>query len=254
MKFLWFDTETTGLDCNENDIIQLSGLIIVNGVIKDEFNFKIAPINVNAIDKEAIKVHGITIEEMMKFPDALKVKQEFTNLLSKYVDKYNREDKFIPAGYNVRFDMDFLNSFFKKCGDAYLFSFINGYALDLYPLALGLHYMGIIPKLTNFKLETITKHFGIEMKAHDALEDIKATQLLYEKLRSLVLEYDPQSDFEIVDDNSNEADVEHIPVVCPNCNEMAEQQRNPDNSEIVNCGACGFHSEDGKILYQGNRR
>jgi DNA polymerase III epsilon subunit-like protein len=35
-------------------------------------------------------------------------------------------------------------------------------------------------RLKNYRLETMCKHFGIELKAHDAMSDIEATKQLYE--------------------------------------------------------------------------
>jgi len=39
MKLLFLDVETTGVDNSKNGIIQLSGIIEIDGVIKEEFNF-----------------------------------------------------------------------------------------------------------------------------------------------------------------------------------------------------------------------
>ena len=44
----------------------------------------------------------------------------------------------------------------------------------------------VLPVLENNKLETWCKHFGIELKAHDSLEDIEATKKLIGKLILLI--------------------------------------------------------------------
>ena len=55
----------------------------------------------------------------------------------------------------------------------------------LYSIRL-LQIAEILPVLENNKLETWCKHFGIELKAHDSLEDIEATKKLIGKLISLI--------------------------------------------------------------------
>jgi exonuclease I len=39
--------------------------------------------------------------------------------------------------------------------------------------------------LQNYKLETVAGHFGIELKAHDALSDVKATREIIRKVLSI---------------------------------------------------------------------
>lgn len=55
----------------------------------------------------------------------------------------------------------------------------------LYSIRL-LQIAEVLPVLENNKLETWCKHFGIELKAHDSLEDIEATKKLIGKLISLI--------------------------------------------------------------------
>jgi len=101
--------------------------------------------------------------------------------LEKYVDKYDKKDKFYSAGYNVRFDLDFLQSFFMKRGNKFgTGSYQNWRAIDVMQIV---HYMDYRNKinLENYKLATICNHFGIDIKAHDSMQDIRATRLLLNK-------------------------------------------------------------------------
>lgn len=43
MKLLLFDLETTGTDAVKNGIHQISGKIIINGEVKETFDFKVRP-------------------------------------------------------------------------------------------------------------------------------------------------------------------------------------------------------------------
>lgn len=183
-KIIYFDTETTGLDPVKNDIIQLAGIIVVDSDIKEEFNFQIMPMNFESIQEEAITTHGITIDEMKRYPDSNTVYKQFIAMLGKYVDKYNKEDKFTPAGYNVDFDINFLNQYFIKNMDVYYGSWFNWKRVDPLPLLYFLNYCNQID-LPNYKLSTVCEHFDIPINAHDALSDIYATRtllrLLYKK-------------------------------------------------------------------------
>jgi DNA polymerase III, epsilon subunit and related 3''-5'' exonucleases len=177
-KILWFDTETTGLDPVKNDIIQLAGLIEIDGKMVEEFDFKCAPFSCENISQEALSIHGMTKEQILKFPMPEKIQCDFTELLAKHCDKFNKADKFYPAGFNVKFDIDFLAQWFKKCGDNYLGSWINWRALDPLPMLYMMDFKGEL-SLPNYKLETVAKHFGVDLfRVHDAISDVRATRLL----------------------------------------------------------------------------
>ena len=47
-KALYFDVETTGLNPYKNDIIQFACLVEINGEVKEEFETKVAPHDINA--------------------------------------------------------------------------------------------------------------------------------------------------------------------------------------------------------------
>jgi len=180
-KILWFDVETTGLDPKENDIIQLSGMIEIDNEIKDTFNFKMQPYNWNSISDEALKINNTTIEDLKSYEDPNIQYKKFRSILDKYVSKFDKLDKFIAAGYNVRFDIDFLKEYFIKNNNSYLFSYIGGYSLDVYQIVIALYHLNLKREypVKNFKLETLAQDEGIEIKAHDALSDVEATRELY---------------------------------------------------------------------------
>jgi len=177
MKTLFFDVETTGTRAETHDIIQFAGIIQQNDHF-EEFNFKIKPRNFDDIDQRALDVNGITKEQLEKYPEAQGVYKEIVTMFDKYINKFDRNDKFIVCGYNVRFDINFLNAFFKKSGNEYLFSYLSPVHIDPYPVLQFMQGNGLI-KIENLQLETVCKHFGIEIEnAHDAMADIEATKKL----------------------------------------------------------------------------
>lgn len=180
MKKLYFDVETTGTNPKVNEIVQIAGLIEIDGKVEEEFNFNIRPTNEN-INIEALEVIGKTIEELKEYPEPRKVFEQLREILDKYIDKYDKQDKFYPAGHNVRFDLDFLQSFwsnFDKYGSG---TYQNWRALDTRVLANILVSENLID-VEDIKLETLCEFYEIEIDAHDALNDIKATRKLYRSM------------------------------------------------------------------------
>lgn len=175
-KILWLDTETTGLDPQRNAIIQIAVLIEIDKEIKDELSLLLRPMDVDRVEQAALDVHGHTKDEIWEFPAPEKAMAELQKVMSKYVDKFDKTDKFVMAGYFVRFDIDFMRAFFKKLGDNYFGSWFFSVSYDVQWLVAERIALGF--RAPNYKLATMCKHFGIEIKAHDALSDIKSTRKL----------------------------------------------------------------------------
>ena len=187
-KIIFIDTETGGVNAEKSALIQLSGIIEVDGTEKEKFNFYIKPFKNSGVNEKALEVQGRTFEELRtdKYIDESIIYKKFLEILDKYIDKYDKDDKFIVAGYNVKFDIDILKAFFERNNNKFLFSYFNSSMLDpLYSVRL-LQVAGILPVLENNKLETWCKYFNIELKAHDSLQDITATKKLIEKLVELI--------------------------------------------------------------------
>jgi len=186
-KKIYFDLETTGVDPIKNGIIQMAAIIEVDDKEVEEFNFKIKPFHDDIIEAEALKVSGTTTEDIKGYDDPHPTYNKIVSIFDKYIDKFDRTDKFIVCGYNVRFDMEFLTSFFVKNGNDYLFSYF-GQPKDPFPVIQYLSAIGKINSINN-KLSTICEYFKIDIKnAHDALVDIRATKVLIEKLDKVLKE------------------------------------------------------------------
>ena len=202
-KVLYFDTETTGTDPNRHAIIQLSGMIEIDGEVVETFNYKIRPLQSDEIDPEALRVHGITEAEMDAYPEPKVVLGQFLALLEKYCNKFDRNDKYYPAGYNVRFDLDMIHAFARKQGEKYLGSFLAWIPIDAMPLV---HYLVTQSdfRLPDYKLKTVCDHFKIPIQAHDAMSDITATRLLIKQLEGMSrATYEPPAPAPVEGDNSN---------------------------------------------------
>lgn len=182
-KILWFDTETTGLSPEKHSIMQFAAIIEEGGQVKDHLNIKFAPLPGAVIEQTALDLTGTTREELDARPSAVDAYYQILRFLNTHCNKYDKADKFYPAGYNVKFDLEFLQAFFKGCGDHYgIGAYINWRWLDPLPQLYLMDYSGQI-RLPDYKLETVCKHYGIEIDAHDALSDVRATQELMHQLK-----------------------------------------------------------------------
>lgn len=181
-KIFWFDCETTGVNASINAIIQISGLIEIDGEILESLNFNVKPFTGAQIDKRALEVNKITEKELLDFPSHMVVYGKLITILSKYIAKYDTTDKFVLAGYNVGFDDGFLRNFFLLNNDKYYGSYFAWPKIDVAHCVAEEYSKGL--RLINFKLETLCKQFGISIAAHDAMSDIIATRDLYYKLKA----------------------------------------------------------------------
>lgn len=121
MKLLFFDLETTGTNHGRNGIHQISGQVVIDGIVKESFDFHVQPNPKAAIEDEALAVAGVTREQIAQYPAMGTVYRQFVAMLGKYVDKYNSKDKFFLVGYNnAAFDNQFLRGFFLQNNDKFL--------------------------------------------------------------------------------------------------------------------------------------
>lgn len=186
MKILYFDCETTGLDHKINDVIQFSALVEIDGKLVDEINIHMQPVHWHNVSIEALTVNGTTIEMLESYMTPDLAFQQIKRFLERYVSKFDRNDKFYPAGHNVQFDLDFMQTFWKRQGDKYgMGSYHNWRALDSRVFANFLLAGGIID-VPDVKLQTLCAFFNIEIEAHDAFSDIKATRQLISRMMQLI--------------------------------------------------------------------
>jgi DNA polymerase III epsilon subunit-like protein len=183
-KLCFIDVETTGLDPIKNDIIVLSCIIEINGLIRQRKTFHCSPFDFTSIDPGALMVNGITTEEFETFPDPYLTYAKFVDLLNEYVDKYNPQDKFYFVAYRADFDYSFVKNFFIKCDDRYFNSYFNTKILDPLPILRFLDYLGIID-LPDYKLLTVAANLGIPLKAHDASQDVSALQQIFRRITGI---------------------------------------------------------------------
>lgn len=138
-KLFFYDLETTGTNPGRHGIHQISGEIVIDGKTVETFDFKVQPNPKAQIEDAALEVGGVTREQIMAYPPMGQVYTQLVAMLSKYVDKFDKTDKFHLVGYNNRgFDDNFLRGFFLQNGDKFFGSFFWADSIDVLVLAIDI--------------------------------------------------------------------------------------------------------------------
>lgn len=156
-----FDFETTGLNADNCQIIEIGAVKVVNGVCVETFSTLVNP-NC-AIPEEIEKITGISTDMIAFAPTIDLVLPDFY--------KFTKDS--VLSAYNIGFDIKFLQNAGKKL--RYNF---NNKQIDTLELARNK-----IPSLHNYKLSTVVKALDIVLEdAHRALNDAVATAKVFIKL------------------------------------------------------------------------
>lgn len=186
MKLLYLDTETSSLDSKLGCPLQISGIIEIGGVVKQEFDFRLRPHPLAVIDQKALSINGLDAERLHD-PDRLEPIDAYKKLKSiflTHIDKYDKSDKFYLVGQNVHFDYGFLLELWNRQGDNYLGSFIHYHKIDLIAMTATLRLAGKLPsdaRLPSMKLSALCAYFGMAQQTHDSMSDIRQTREIFER-------------------------------------------------------------------------
>jgi len=169
-KTIWLDLETTGLNVDDNGIVQIAILVEEDGDIIDKFESKMNPGKVK-FSQYALEVNKLTKKKIDSFPSKDDVHKELFAFLNKHSIK---GEKLTIAGYNIKFDIKFFSKFidFKR--------FFHYYDCDVFAFLKIARQQGLYDG--GMKLVEACEHFKIKHNAHEAMSDIKATRKLYKKL------------------------------------------------------------------------
>lgn len=182
MKILFFDLETTGTKFWKNGIHQISGCIEIDGMVKESFDFKVKPYHAAVIEDEALAIASVTREDLEKYMEFAECYKQVIAMLGKYVNKFDKKDKFFLAGFNnASFDNPFFRAFFVQNGDQYFGSWFWSSPIDVFILA-NQFLMGVRHEMENFQQGTVAKQLGIEVddnRLHDGVYDVEIMMKIY---------------------------------------------------------------------------
>jgi DNA polymerase-3 subunit epsilon len=184
--FLWLDTETSGLNPKTCGLIEVAGFFELEGTVFGEFELLMNPFtypNQIEIQETALAVNNRTIPEIQTFLDQRVCLVWLMETIQYYTTLY-KTNRVCIIGYNVKFDVDFIQEWFNANNMKYSLYFQYKY-IDIMQQVMFLSYLNIIDPFNN-TLKDMCLKFGIDItNAHTAIADIKATYTLSKKLTSI---------------------------------------------------------------------
>lgn len=181
-QFIVFDTETTGVKKDLDYIIQIAAkkYEVRDKDIReiDSLNVFIRP-PVMMTDK-VISVHKITNEFLMDKPAEEEVFAQVKAFFG---------DRSILAGYNLSFDIGFMEAYYERQDEKFTCQF----ALDVLEMTRDTIYG---PGVTSHKQEDLLALYGLNtgLRAHDALDDVEGCARLLRLCYRLYKENPPRPD------------------------------------------------------------
>ena len=187
MRFMWIDTETTGIDTSDSAAFQVACVLVDNGQLICERCFFLNPLSETITYHEgAGAVHGYSEEQIKAFPPETeqvpKIAAFFAEARELWEKDGSKTEKMIIAGYNVGFDIGHVKALFERNGYRLEDYFVNVVA-DVFLQVKKAGVQKALPYLPDRKLGTVAKHLGVNLEnAHDALADITATREVAKRL------------------------------------------------------------------------
>lgn len=190
MDILFIDTETTGLNPEENDVIQIAAVYYKNDIFHSEKNIKLTndyPTKTNlgalAVNRTSFK----TLYTRKNNSDKEEALKEFCDWILT-LPKTNEKENIYIAGQNVKFDINFMNSCLARYGITGFEDIFNRAPIDTMQIGQFLRNNGLINSYSN-SLIYLAQALGVNVdnsKAHDALYDTKLCVEVYYKMCDLV--------------------------------------------------------------------
>ncbi len=169
------DTETTGLSPKVERIIEVSIATIESQTVIDRYSVMVNPERHISSSASAVNhIYDSDVENLPKFGDYA-------------AEIVKRIDGRIVAGYNVKFDIDFLGCEFARAGLSASVQYV-----DVLPLAKR-----AFPGLNSYKLEAVATHAGLlsdgESQKHRADSDVDLTaKLLLSCINTIISNHDAE--------------------------------------------------------------
>ena len=175
---VWIDTETTGLDAQKGEIVEIAIVREVvhadgGGSIQETWATKIAPERIKDADPKALQVNGYAPEAWAGAPTFAEVANQIALRIASGT---------IVCGHNVGFDLAFIEAAFARLGSGVRIPY---HRLDTVTLAYAAwNGTGTGPGMS---LDRLRKHLGIPLEgSHSALKDaLDARTVYYEALTTL---------------------------------------------------------------------
>jgi ATP-dependent DNA helicase DinG len=171
LNFVAMDIETTGLDFDTDEIIELSAVRFTAGEISDRFTTLVKPHK--SLPRFIELLTHITPKDLKDAPDIVSSLKKFFSFVG--------ED--VLVGHNISFDLGFINHYSVLNGGFVL----GGKAWDTAEISRV-----YLPYVSDHKLASLAKYFGISLEnAHRAEADATATGMVLVALSEYIIKHFP---------------------------------------------------------------
>lgn len=170
-NIVYLDFETSGLDPKRHAVLQAAWIVERDGEVLQERVFDVQPDRNDDLCMAALEINGFD------FP-RIKAGKYMSHILTIFKQDCLQVSSPRLCGHNVQFDVSFLKEAADRAHEnLYLYLDFKKF-LDTAAIARYHDYLGNL-SLEEYKLTSCCAYFGIEHKAHDALDDIRATRELF---------------------------------------------------------------------------
>jgi DNA polymerase III subunit epsilon len=171
-NLLFIDLETTGLDPQKHEILEVGCLVVDSKTLKiiDSYEELVKPENIELADPKALRIAGYSKEKWGKAKPIEDVLKKITSI----------SPNCMIAGWKVDFDWYHLEKAFNNSG-LNIKNYYSYHILDVAPLAYIYFRNKKYPK--KFSLRKFSRSMNIKVDSkHSAMTDIVATYKLFRKL------------------------------------------------------------------------
>lgn len=166
--YVLLDIETTGLDSQCDEIIEIGAIKARDLKVVDTFHSLIKP--KHQIDEFITELTGITNEMVMNAPNIKEVLPMFISFC----------DNNILIGHNVNFDINFIYDNLLNCN----MNPLKNNFVDTLRLARR-----ILPELSHHRLQDLAEYYNINTEGnHRSMKDVEITNIIYFNLKKDAIE------------------------------------------------------------------
>lgn len=183
------DTETTGrstrglYEAVQLAAIRLDGKTLVE---KASFNSLIRPERPEHFEPMAMKIHGLSMDKLLKAPSHKEVAAGFTKAMYGTGDLGTAVKGAMLAAHNAKFDWDFFTQIIERggmSGDSFGYHIFDLWSVALDRCAL----LGLVPPGGKYSLQNLAEMFNLKRPAvHDALADVRVTAEVFRQLTAKI--------------------------------------------------------------------
>jgi len=176
-KLIFIDTETTGLNPDNHEIIELGAIVAEYDpetkmlVEKEIIDLKIKPEHIETAEAIALRINGYNEADWIFAVDLKSAMQKLQKV----------SEGGIMIAHNMAFDYLFLEHAFRKTG---VENKMHYHKIDTISVAFA--KLGGVDDIGKYSMYALCDRFGIKnQKAHSAYSDTRALFELFQKLMSL---------------------------------------------------------------------